>query len=289
LVEQACTALDHGMSGVTISEHHAGFPGYVPCPAVLATAILGATDHGWVAPSPLLLTLRPVPLVMEEIAWLTALHPGRVAAGLAAGYSERDFAVFGVDRGNALRSFRTKLDDWHQIASGEDTSPLRDDPAVAGVLPQVPILVLTGGPKTAAFAAQRGFGLLLPPQGADQSKNQTAMDSYLAAGGSGPRAAGQWVWLGDPPRAGFEALAQAYPDTDSSGRRRYAPAVVHDTDPDALAERLLHQMHTLRLSSINLRVHLPGVDAETTLAQIRTLAHQLVPRLESALHNTTQN
>lgn len=49
LIEQARTALDGGFDGITISEHLAGFPGYVPVPTTLAATVLGATQRGWVA------------------------------------------------------------------------------------------------------------------------------------------------------------------------------------------------------------------------------------------------
>lgn len=40
LVEQASTALDAGLHGVTISEHRAGFPGYVPHRRWLTRSVL---------------------------------------------------------------------------------------------------------------------------------------------------------------------------------------------------------------------------------------------------------
>lgn len=280
LMDQARTALDGGFHGITISEHHAGFRGYVPAPATLAATILGATRRGWVAPSPVLLPLRPVPLVMEEIAWLAACHPGRVAAGLAAGYSQTDFDVYGLDRDEAAKTFRAQLAEWHRRTT-DDSAPLLADPAVSGVLPKTPVLVCTGGPKTAALAARNGFGLFLPPLD-DHAKNRGAADSYRAAGGIGPCLAGQWVWLGDPPAAGLDGLASAYPDV-RSGKKAYSPGVLHEHDPDSLADRLHELMTGLGLTGISLRVHLPGVDAETTRAQIRALAEEVVPRLDARL------
>ncbi|MBK0870374.1 LLM class flavin-dependent oxidoreductase [Saccharopolyspora sp. HNM0986] len=281
LLEQARTALDGGFHGITISEHHAGFPGYVPVPATMAATILGATRRGWVAPSPILLPLRPVPLVMEEIAWLAASHPGRVAAGLAAGYSQRDFDVYELDRNAAAKTFRAQLAAW-QERTADHSAPLHDDPAISGVLPKTPVLVCTGGPKMAALAARNGFGLFLPPVD-DHAKNRPAIDSYRAADGIGPCLAGQWVWLGEPPPAGLDALAQAYPDVDDSGKQAYAPGVLHEHDPNSLADRLHQLMIDLGLTGISLRVHLPGVDAKTTSTQIQLLAEKLVPRLEARL------
>lgn len=53
-------------------------------PTAVAANILSATDRGRVAPSLLLLSLRPVPLVMEEIAWCrrcTRTRRGRLDPG----------------------------------------------------------------------------------------------------------------------------------------------------------------------------------------------------------------
>src|SRR3954466_1446166 len=75
---QAALAVEHGFDGVMTSEHHGGFPGYLPNPLQLAGFLLDAMTTGWAAPCPLLLPLRPAALVVEETAWLAARFPGRV-------------------------------------------------------------------------------------------------------------------------------------------------------------------------------------------------------------------
>ena len=82
---QAALAAEHGFDGVMTSEHHGGFHGYLPNPLQAAGWCLEAMDHGWAAPCPLLLPLRPPALVAEEIAWLAARFPGRVGLGVASG------------------------------------------------------------------------------------------------------------------------------------------------------------------------------------------------------------
>ena len=67
------------------SEHHGGFAGYSPNPLQVTGWLLEAMRTGWCAPCPMLLPLRPVALVAEEVAWLAARFPGRVAVGRRAG------------------------------------------------------------------------------------------------------------------------------------------------------------------------------------------------------------
>ena len=85
LCAQAALAADCGFDGVMTSEHHGGFAGYLPNPLQAAGWCLDAMRRGWAAPCPLLLPLRPVALVAEEVAWLAARFPGRVGVGVAAG------------------------------------------------------------------------------------------------------------------------------------------------------------------------------------------------------------
>lgn len=282
---QARVALDRGFDGVTVSEHHAGFPGYMPTPVLAAARILALSNRGWAGPCPLLLPLRHPALVAEELAWLAAMHPGRVAAGVAAGYSEQDFAVVGAERTASGRELRSRATALRQVAV--PGAPLEHDDAVRELLPTVPLVMCTGGPRTAAHAAGLGMGLMLPPQ--DPARNAESMTAYLDAGGSGPRVIGQWIWLGAPPRDGLEALSAAYPAVDAAGTRKYAPAVMHASDAGELVEALWQVIDSLALTGMNLRVHLPGVDPQTTLEQIERVAEDVVPLLHDRFEYNQQN
>jgi len=85
ITTQAALAVTHGFDGVMTSEHHGGFHGYMPNPLQMVGFCLEEMPHGWAAPAPLLLPLRPPALVAEEIAWLAARFPGRVGVGVASG------------------------------------------------------------------------------------------------------------------------------------------------------------------------------------------------------------
>ncbi len=90
---QARAAERAGFDGVMTSEHHGGFPGYLPNPLLAAGWLLDSAQRAWAAPAPLLLPLRPWRQVVEDVAWLAARFPGRVGAGFACGGLARDFEM----------------------------------------------------------------------------------------------------------------------------------------------------------------------------------------------------
>ena len=109
LCAQAVLAATSGFDGVMTSEHHGGFAGYLPNPLQVTNWLVERMPTGWAAPCPLLLPLRPVAAVAEEIAWLHALHPGRVGVGVASGALPLDFEVMGVPLDEAVARFKEAL------------------------------------------------------------------------------------------------------------------------------------------------------------------------------------
>src|SRR5690349_24360905 len=95
---------------------------------------------GWAAPCPLLLPLRPTALVIEEIAWLAARHPGRVGLGVAAGALPADFEIMHTTMDDLPARFAAALAEVARTLSGGDTGALAGDPAVARLREQpVPV------------------------------------------------------------------------------------------------------------------------------------------------------
>src|SRR5207249_10995778 len=127
---QASLAVQHGFDGVMTSEHHGGFHGYLPNPLQAAGWCLEAMPHGWAAPCPLLLPLRPPALVAEEIAWLAARFPGRVGIGVAAGSLQADFDIMGSTKDDLTRRFADGLVMVANMLSGRDAGRLAGDRAV---------------------------------------------------------------------------------------------------------------------------------------------------------------
>src|SRR5688572_26092833 len=127
---QARLAAEVGFDGVMTSEHHGGFGGYSPNPLQLAGWLLEAMPQGWCAPCPLLLPIRPVALVAEEVAWLAARFPGRVAVGVAPGALPLDFEVMDVPIEEHVTRFRTGLPRLVALLRGDELGPLAGDRAL---------------------------------------------------------------------------------------------------------------------------------------------------------------
>ena len=106
------------------SEHHGGFPGYLPNPLQLAGFLLDAMPRGWAAPCPLLLPLRPAALVAEETAWLAARFPGRVGLGVAAGALAVDFEIMDVPMDGLTARFAAGLETVAAALRGDADGPL---------------------------------------------------------------------------------------------------------------------------------------------------------------------
>ncbi len=152
---QAALAMDAGFDGVMTSEHHGGFPGYLPNPLLAAGWCLDAMEHGWAAPCPLLLPLREAALVAEDVAWLDARFPGRVGVGVASGALAADFEIARQSMEGLTARFVGQLTELAGILSGRDLGPIRNDPAVRALEARPVPLVSAAMGFTAARARGR--------------------------------------------------------------------------------------------------------------------------------------
>ena len=103
--------------------------------------------------APLLLPLRPTVLVAEEVAWLQARHRGRVGLGVAAGALPLDFEAVGIDRGDAVDTFRAGLPRLVAMLRGEALGDLEGDPALLACR-RTPVPVLSAAVSVAAAVAR---------------------------------------------------------------------------------------------------------------------------------------
>jgi len=134
------------------SEHHGGFAGYLPNPLQMSSFILEENEAGWVAPCLLLLLLlplRPVAQVAEEVAWLDSRHPGRVGLGVAAGALPLDFEAMGVPFEEAVPLFKTRLSPIVDMLRGRNLGVLEGDQALQRCA-ESPVSVLSAAASTAA-------------------------------------------------------------------------------------------------------------------------------------------
>jgi alkanesulfonate monooxygenase SsuD/methylene tetrahydromethanopterin reductase-like flavin-dependent oxidoreductase (luciferase family) len=281
LCGQAELAVACGFAGVMTSEHHGGFPGYLPNPLQMAGFILDGCPSGWAAACPLLLPLRPTAMVAEEVAWLAARHPGRVGLGVAAGALPLDFEAMDLQPEAAVEVFRSALPRIVDMLRGRDLRQLEGDPALQACA-SMPVRVLSAAvsPAAARRAARCGAGILMegmsPP---DRLARLTA--EYERAGGTGARVLIRRAWLGKPKDDLIRAQRRVYDSYAGSGAGFGGDQTVASDDPDELAEQLDRAVRVSGADALNLRIHLPGMPADEVRDQIARLGTEVVPRLRA--------
>ena len=285
LCSEAVLAATSGFDGVMTSEHHGGFAGYLPNPLQVTNWLLERMPTGWAAPCPLLLPLRPVAAVAEEVAWLHALHPGRVGVGVASGALPLDFEVMEVPLAEAVERFKRDLPRLAAMLRGEQLGQLAGDPALADCA-RSPVPVVSTAMSKAAVrrAATHGVGVIYDG-GTTPDRLLALSDAYVEAGGTGPRILIRRVWLGAPPADLFDAQLEVY--------RSYSPATAIDRwrgtgfvcheDPVSLADEVASAVTACGATCLNLRVHVPGVTAAHARQQIELLGAEVVPLLRHRL------
>lgn len=282
---QASLAVAHGFDGVMTSEHHGGFPGYVPNPLQLAGFLLEAMPAGWAAPCPLVLMLRPAVLVAEEIAWLAARFPGRVGLGVAAGALPVDFALAGTTMDDLTARFGRALETVTKALRGDVDGPLAADAAIAQCASRpVPVLSAAASLTAAVRAAHAGAGLLFDSL-VTPVRVRDLVDVYRSEGGQGPCVLIRRAWVGVPPQAEVDRQTDVY--------RRYAPGrstgnwgsneMAAGKSGEEVAEKLMHALRTAGADALNVRVHVPGVTPGAAREQIAAIGDEVVPLMKDGL------
>jgi alkanesulfonate monooxygenase SsuD/methylene tetrahydromethanopterin reductase-like flavin-dependent oxidoreductase (luciferase family) len=283
LCDQAALGLSGGFDGIMTSEHHGGFPGYLPNPLQMSSFILEENPAGWVAPCPLLLPLRPVAQVAEEIAWLASRHPGRVGLGVAAGARPLDFEAMVIPFEDAVSRFKTRLPQIVDMLRGRNLGVLEGDKALQRCAAS-PVPVLSAAASTAAArrAARCGAGILTEGMSSAE-RLRSFCDVYDAAGGTGPKVIIRRVWIGEP-RAELVAQQRAVYQSYAKGSRPFGQdETIATTDPAEMAERIFASRAEAGADAINLRVHLPGITVADARQQITKLAESVLPPLRGLL------
>ena len=275
-----------GYDGVMVSEHHAGFPGYLPNPAQLAGFLLAATERIWVSPCPLLLPLKARALVAEELAWLHAAFPDRFGAGFAAGALPVDFELAEVPFEEVVDRFKDVLPWMVDTLRGSVDGPLADDAAIQRCAQSpLPMVVAAQSAGAVKRAARLGLGVLYDSlQTAEVTARLTSI--FREAGGTGPAILIRRVWVGEPPQAAIDAQMAHY--------RSYAPAgaqanwaaddgTIVGTTGAEVAERLAEVVHESGCETVNVRVHVAGLRPGDIREQLEEHAATFVPRLREQL------
>jgi alkanesulfonate monooxygenase SsuD/methylene tetrahydromethanopterin reductase-like flavin-dependent oxidoreductase (luciferase family) len=282
---QAALAAHVGFDGVMTSEHHGGFPGYLPNPLLTAGWCLEAMDRGWAAPCPLLLPLRETALVAEDAAWLAARFPRRVGVGVAAGALVADFDLVHQSMEGLTKRFVDQLTELVGMLGGDDPGPLRDDLALRACATEpVPMVSAAMGFTAARRAARLGIGLLFDSLSTPE-RGRELVDAYRTAGGTEACIAIRRVWIGDPPRDDVERQVDRYRSYSSGAAQASwgTDELITGTDGGDVAEQLVETLARAGADAVNLRVHVPGVTPGMAREQIVRLGEEVVGPLRAAL------
>jgi alkanesulfonate monooxygenase SsuD/methylene tetrahydromethanopterin reductase-like flavin-dependent oxidoreductase (luciferase family) len=283
LCAQARLATDRGFDGVMTSEHHGGLPGYLPNPLQLTSFILDETDRGWAAPCPLVLPLRPAAMVAEEMAWLDARHPGRVGLGVAAGALPLDFAAMGIDVEESVPRFKAELPRIARMLRGQGLPGLDGDRALARLTDRpIPVVSAASSLEACRRAARCQVGILLDGMASSERAARLCAE-YDRAGGAAGKVLIRRVWIGEPLTELIDKQRRVYEGYAASGHSFAADQTIVSTEPHVVASRLNGLMVATGAESLNLRVHLPGIDAATVRAQIARLTGEVLPALRRLL------
>ena len=278
---QAGLALENGFDGVMTSEHHGGFAGYMAQPLQMASFILEENANGWAAAAPLLLPLRPTVLVAEEVAWLQARHRGRVGLGVAVGALPLDFEAVGINREDAVGTFKAELPRLVAMLRGEELGDLEGDPALLACR-RAPVPVLSAAVSVAAAvrAARCGAGILMEGMSApDRLVGLTR--AFEEAGGTGSKVLIRRVWLGRVDSRLVESQRAVY-ESYAAGSFGADQTVASD-EPGEVTERLAATMREVGADALNLRVQLPGMSPEQVRGQIVQIGSTVVTPLKKFL------
>jgi alkanesulfonate monooxygenase SsuD/methylene tetrahydromethanopterin reductase-like flavin-dependent oxidoreductase (luciferase family) len=284
LLEWARVAERAGFDGVTLSEHHAGFPGYMPAPIVGAGWILENTERVWAGPAAMVLGLRNPMLVAEELAWLAARHPGRVGAAFAPGYVADDFEAVGVPHEDR-KLFPDKL---ASLAGALSTGgPLGKDAAVAAWA-AAPAPLLSAGNSRGAVeraASHPGMGLLFPGA-VDPDRLGRLAGVYRDAGGNGNLVGIRALWVGTPPDTPEARAAKLHYEQSAAPGMRQAQGFddwMLSGPPDRVIDGTAGWMRRCGVRAVNIRLTVGGVSPQQITDQIAAVGEQVLPGLRAAM------
>ena len=284
LCTMAATAADVGFDGVMTSEHHGGFAGYLPNPLQVTGFQLSAMARGWAAAAPVLLPLRPVGLLAEEVAWLDARFPGRVGIGVGPGSLPLDFEAMDADLADAVPRFKRDLPRLAAMLRGDELGTARRRPGPVGPRPG------GAGDPDGEHRHEPGRGAGGPRRAASASSTTGPASSTGCAGSPtstprpaapGPRVLVRRVWLGEPPTGAFDAQFDVYKGYTPAERQEHwrGSGWMTGDDAEPLADELATVVQASGATCLNLRIHAPGVDPDAAQEQIGVLGRELLPRL----------
>jgi alkanesulfonate monooxygenase SsuD/methylene tetrahydromethanopterin reductase-like flavin-dependent oxidoreductase (luciferase family) len=281
LLEQASLAEQAGFDGVTLSEHHAGFPSYMPQPLLACAQILANTRTIWSGPTPLISTLWNPAFLAEQLAWTAAYFPGRVAAAFAPGYAEKDFVATGMPFEDRGPGFGRGLSALLEALSLKGL--LHEDAAIRRWAEDPPPLLSTGTTATAARrAADLGLGLFVPGSKGPE-RLAPLVRTYRECGGSAPVLWARSVWVGEPPVGGHDEIDSIYQQAapKEMGALGIGQQLITGS-PERIAEGLVEGFREVGATALNIRFNAAHADPDMIGEQIVLFGKEVIPLLRAS-------
>jgi len=141
----------------------------------------------------------------------------------------------------------------------------------------------------AARAAETRVGLLIDSF-ANAADADRTVAAYRRAGGHDAVVLNRRVFVGNPPDSSLDQLRRAYA-TGARGQEWLAldrADIVVSGSPQDVTDRLADDLKQIGATSLNLRVHLPGLAPPAVRQQIERLGAEVLPRLRAVIspHDT---
>jgi alkanesulfonate monooxygenase SsuD/methylene tetrahydromethanopterin reductase-like flavin-dependent oxidoreductase (luciferase family) len=278
-LEEVVVAEALGFDTVWLSEHHLTRDGMLPSPLVMAGVIAGRTSRIRIGTNILVLPLHHRLRVAEDAAVLDLVSGGRLMLGVGQGYSEREFAAFGVDRRRRGALLEDGVRFLREAWSGSEVTPR----------PHRQIPIYAAGVTEAGLqrAARVGDGVIIYcATPADLIARRTLLDKVT----DNPPpliCTGIMHVDDDPDRAWADAAPGiAYLEGEIASYGDTEPPALHREDylvgtPSDVAGRLIALHEATRFVHFAHWLRLPTLSPEAAMRSLELIAHLVIPAVRA--------
>lgn len=280
-VEEVVAADRLGFDGVWVSEHHLTGDGMLPAPLVMGAVLAARTSRIRVGTNILVLPLHHPLRVAEEAAVVDLVSGGRMMLGVGQGYSEREFAAFGVDRRQRGALLEEGVRVIREAWSSDEVTPR----------PQGKIPIYVAGVTAAGLrrAARLGDGVIIYcATPADLIARRKLLDEVvdnppplICTGIMHVDDDADRAWADAAPGIAYlEGEIASYGGTEPPALRREDYLV---GTPDDVADRLIALHEATRFVHFAHWLRLPTVSHQTAMRSLELIASQVIPAVRAGV------
>lgn len=278
-IDEVVVADRLGFDGVWLSEHHLTGDGMLPSPLVMAAVLAARTTRIRVGTNILVLPLHHPLRVAEDAAVVDLVSGGRLVLGVGQGYSEREFAAFGVDRrrrGALLEEgVRVIRSAWSEVS-----------PRPHGEIPIYVAGVTAAGLRR---AARLGDGVIIYcATPADLIARRKLLDEVVD--NPPPLICTGIMHVDDDADRGWAEAAPgiAYLEGEIASYGGTEPPPLHREDylvgtPEDVAARLIALHEATRFVHFAHWLRLPTLPQESALRSLELIAHRVIPAVRAGV------